>query len=541
MTGDADGPARAHAWRRAYAGARRGPDWPAEAMPAGEPGRAQADAAAAWARWHDAGVAADMPLAPRPWYILFERARVEALASADLPGMQANLGDVGPLLPALPESRALYRTAREVFGGRAPARTGLAPAPAPTTRTGWWSRRGEAAAASAWPTDDEILATLAGAAWVLGDAREFARVVAPLAARLAAAAARPAAATMRVPSLPSALEAGATQELERDGATNPPRQSSAERARDAGYAVFSTRLDEVVDAAHLAPPGDHAALALTDVQRRQVEHLAQRLQRRLRAASRATWSFDEEEGRLDNRRLARLVVPGAGTAVFRQERATPVPEACVTLLVDQSGSMRGERQRIVALAVEFAMRTLERCGVRCEVLGYTTRFGVDNPLAQAWRAQGAPARPGRLNALRHVVYKPAARPWRQARAGLGLLLREGFGHENVDGESLAWAARRLLAQPEPRKILVVLCDGAPYDEATARAMGRGFLEDHLRAVIRQLEAGPIRLVALGARRDAGRFYRHALELVDADAVADTLFAQLGDLLVRPDAAARRAA
>lgn len=207
-----------------------------------------------------------------------------------------------------------------------------------------------------------------------------------------------------------------------------------------------------------------------------------------------------------------------------------MPDACVTLLVDQSGSMRGERQRMAALAIDLAVHSLEVCRVRCEVLGFTTRFGADNPVAQAWRKAGSPSAPGRLNALRHVVFKTPSQPWRRARPQLGLLLREAFGFENVDGEALHWAARRLAHRPEPRKILVVLSDGAPYDAATAQANGREYLEHHLRAVIAELESSPIHLVAIGTGQEVGRYYRQAVTVRRPEAVAEVLFDRLGDLL-----------
>jgi len=301
-----------------------------------------------------------------------------------------------------------------------------------------------------------------------------------------------------------------------------------------GYAIFTRRWDQVLDAAQLYQPGDALNLRpIPEPDQLQARRLALRLQRRLLAARLRRWSFDLDEGRLDSRRLSRLLSRRPPFAVFRQEDEAPLPEACVTLLVDQSGSMRGLPQRLTAQAIDLAARTLEIAGIRCEVLGFTTRFGADNPLMRAWRAAGQPPRPGRLNAPRHLIYKGADQPWRQRRLYLGLLLREGLGRENLDGEALDWAARRLLARPEPRKVLIVLCDGAPLDEATVAANGRRFLEDHLRAVIAAMESSLIHLAAIGAGGTVGRFYRQALSLYQPDQVADMLFQHLGDLLNRP--------
>ena len=236
---------------------------------------------------------------------------------------------------------------------------------------------------------------------------------------------------------------------------------------------------------------------------------------------------------LDPRRLSRLLVPAGDQAVFRVEDESALPAACVTLLVDQSGSMHAQRRLMAALAIDLAVHSLELCNIRCEVLGFTTRFGEDNPLADHWRRQGAGAAPGRLNALRHIAYKRAEQPWRQARGQLGLMLRDGFGHENIDGESLHWAARRLLRRREPRKLLIVLSDGAPYDSATAAANGRDYLERHLRQVIAGIEASPIQLLAIGAGQDVSRFYPHASVVRAAEQVPDILFDQLGGLLTAP--------
>jgi cobaltochelatase CobT len=260
--------------------------------------------------------------------------------------------------------------------------------------------------------------------------------------------------------------------------------------------------------------------------------LAHRLQRRLQAARLRRWSFEQHDGLLDSRRLARLLIPAADPAVFRRESEIPMPEACVVLLVDQSSSMRGAPRQIALLAVDLAVRALELFQVRCELLGYTTRFGADNPLTRDWATAGKPQAPGRLNAVRHIIYKTADQRWRRARRHVGLMLAAGFGRENIDGEALIWAASRLRMRPEPNKVLVVLSDGVPYDAATVAANGRLFLHDHLRAAIARIESGPIQLAAIGAGQHVGRYYRNALTLRDAREVAPVLLAHLGDVLTR---------
>ncbi|MBL8484849.1 MAG: cobaltochelatase subunit CobT, partial [Rhodocyclaceae bacterium] len=299
----------------------------------------------------------------------------------------------------------------------------------------------------------------------------------------------------------------------------------------ADYKIYSRAADQEARAAHWLQAGDAARLAQLDaVDRRQARRLAHRLQRKLQASRLQQWCFEQEQGRLDSRRLAKLLTPGAAGRVFRVEQPAPLAEACVTLLVDHSASMSAERRLMAALAIDLAVHTLELCRIDCEVLGYTTRYGATNPLAARWQREAAGAAPGRLNAVRHIVHKTPQERWCRARRALGLLLNPAFGHENIDGEALYWAARRLLRQPQPRKILLVLSDGSPYDAATAAANGRSFLERHLRAVIADIEAGPIRLAALGAGQEVSRFYAHAVTLRQPQAVAEQLFETLGDLL-----------
>lgn len=208
-----------------------------------------------------------------------------------------------------------------------------------------------------------------------------------------------------------------------------------------------------------------------------------------------------------------------------------MPEACVTLLVDQSGSMDLKRRQMAAMAIELAVHTLESCKIRCEVLGFTTRYTADNPVFRRWQQHGKPEHPGRLNALQHIIYKTPEQPWRRTKHHLGLLLRQMPGHENIDGEALHWAANRLSRQPQSRKIMIVISDGAPYDKATTQGNGRDFLERHLRLIINDIQKSPISLAAIGTGQDVARFYLNAVTVRSPEAVAETLFEQLGNLLV----------
>lgn len=544
------------AWRRAYGEGRPLARCREPVPPRAATSRGEGDAQAAWQRWHVSGVDARFTAAEWPWYVLLEQARVETLASWHLPGMARNLSRPEMLSPADPAMARLYQAARRIFAGQAdPGASVVKPAgEAPArnaprlARFGWrWPWRPAPAireAPPAPPGDAAMVEALIAARHLLADGPRFAEALHPLIRALAGCydspPDNPASAQPESDAAPDADrlsdEERPDAEIERPG--GPDRDPASARAYP-GYAVFSAAWDEEFPAAHWYRPADAAALReLSCLDRRQVRQLAHRLQRRLLAARLRRWSFDQEEGRLDSRRLARLVGNNNNRRIFRIEQEAPVPEACVTLLVDQSGSMRGMPQCMAALAIDLAVHTLEACQVRCEILGYSTRFGADNPVSQRWRKMGCPSLPGRLNALRHILYKSADQPWRRARPQLGLLLREGFGYENIDGEALDWAARRLMRQPQPRKVLMVLSDGSPYDEATASANGREYLENHLRAVITGIETSPIQLVAIGTGQDVGRFYRQAVTVRRPEAVAEVLFERLGDLLTQPDAVER---
>jgi len=503
--------------------------------------RAEADRLAAWRRWHEDRLQQDFTGAQRPWFALLERARVEVLAGAELRGMAHNLAALDALAPADATARAVYVAARRLFAGQ-PAATGILPAQR-RRPGGWrtWLTRPQPVLTGAAALDDAGLRTgLQAAAAFIADPDSFAESIRPLVAGLAARST--AQTTEQVADLAidgeDSLDDGTVEGISEELAQSP-EQVLAERLFP-DYHVPTRQWDEELPASHYQQADDEQALRqLLVPDRQRVRRLAHRLQRRLQAMQLRRWSFDQEQGLLDPRRLSRLLVPAGDRAVFRVEDESMVPEACVSLLVDHSGSMTGPRRLMAALAIDLAVHSLELCRIRCEVLGYTTRFGDDNPIAGHWPGQGSGAAPGRLNALRHIIYKHAEQPWRQARGQLGLMLRQDFGHENIDGEALHWAARRLLRRPEPRKLLIVLSDGAPFDAATAQANGRAFLEDHLRQVITRIEAGPVHLLAIGTGQDVGRFYRHACVVREPGQVPEVMFEQLGELLTAPSTPSTR--
>jgi cobaltochelatase CobT len=318
------------------------------------------------------------------------------------------------------------------------------------------------------------------------------------------------------------------------GATRHP---SPDDERAARYRVFTTAHDRVVNAAALASRAELELLrAALDAElasvRRVVARLAKKLLRVLMSRQIREWRFDLDEGLLDASRLAPMIASGAARP-FKQETDSPFPSTCITLLIDHSGSIRGRPMQIAALTVEIFARVLERCGVTCEVLGFTTRDWDGGEPGRDWALRGYPADPGRLNALEHIVIKSADVPWRRARAGLGLFMRDEMLKENIDGEAVAWAHRRLLARSEQRRILVVVSDGTPTDEATLAANGFDYLDRHLEAVVRDIEArSPVHLAAIGIGHDVSRFYRNATRIRGIEDLGPALTAKLIALLSR---------
>jgi cobaltochelatase CobT len=304
---------------------------------------------------------------------------------------------------------------------------------------------------------------------------------------------------------------------------------------DPNYQVFSTDNDEEVRAEDLAEPVELERLrAYLDQQleplKGAVSRLANKLQRRLQAQQNRSWEFDLEEGILDAGRLARVVSNPTTPLSFKMEKDTEFRDTCVTLLLDNSGSMRGRPISIAAICADVMARTLERCAVKVEILGFTTKAWKGGLAREKWLADGRPFTPGRLNDLRHIIYKSADAPWRRARPNLGLMMKEGLLKENIDGEALEWAHRRMMARPEQRKVLMVISDGAPVDDSTLSVNPANYLEKHLRDVIAMVEKRKaVELVAIGIGHDVTRYYERAVTITDAEQLAGAITEQLASL------------
>jgi len=318
-----------------------------------------------------------------------------------------------------------------------------------------------------------------------------------------------------------------------------PGRRNWEVSPQTDYKAFTTRFDETVEAEELCDEEELGRLrAYLDQQmgslQNVVSRLANRLQRRLLAQQARSWDFDQEEGMLDAARLARVVVNPAHALSFKIEKETEFRDTVVSILIDNSGSMRGRPIAIAAICADILARTLERCGVASEILGFTTRGWKGGQSREAWLADGRPANPGRLNDLRHILYKRADEPYRRARRHLGLMMREGLLKENIDGEALLWAHNRLIARSEERRILMVISDGAPVDDSTASANGGSYLERHLRQVIEWIEKkSPVELIAIGIGHDVTRYYERAVTIMDADQLAGAMVDQLAMLFETP--------
>ena len=334
--------------------------------------------------------------------------------------------------------------------------------------------------------------------------------------------------------------AGETMEDQDDGeaeeaAESRRQQAPAGDAKDPDYKAFSTKYDEVVAAEQLCDTEELERLrAYLDKQLSNlssvVARLANRLQRRLMAQQSRAWEFDLEEGMLDPARLARVVIDPQQPLSFKREKDTDFRDTVVTLLLDNSGSMRGRPITVAATCADILARTLERCGVKVEILGFTTRAWKGGQSRENWLQAGKPATPGRLNDLRHVIYKAADAPWRRARRNLGLMMREGLLKENIDGEALDWAHQRLLGRPEQRKILMMISDGAPVDDSTLSVNAGNYLEKHLRAMIEEIETrSPVELIAIGIGHDVTRYYRRAVTIVDAEELGGAMTEKLAEL------------
>lgn len=333
---------------------------------------------------------------------------------------------------------------------------------------------------------------------------------------------------------------GETQEdsdaadLEEAADARRPSTHTAERS-GADYRAYTTRFDETVRAEELCDLEeldrlraylDKQLLHLSSV----VGRLANRLQRRLMAQQSRSWEFDLEEGVLDPARLPRIIIDPQQPLSFKREKDMEFRDTVVTLLLDNSGSMRGRPITVAATCADILARTLERCGVKVEILGFTTRAWKGGQSREAWIAEGKKPNPGRLNDIRHIIYKAADAPWRRARRNLGLMMREGLLKENIDGEALDWAHRRLLARSEQRRILMMISDGAPVDDSTLSVNPGNYLERHLRQVIHDIETkSPVELIAIGIGHDVTRYYRRAVTIVDAEELGGAMTEKLAEL------------
>jgi cobaltochelatase CobT len=331
-----------------------------------------------------------------------------------------------------------------------------------------------------------------------------------------------------------------------------PQLPFSSNPSDNFYKVYANNFDEIVEADDLCDPEELTRLRsyldkqLSNLQG-VVARLANRLQRRLMAQQNRSWDFDLEEGILDTARLMRVVIDPMHPLSFKMEKDTNFRDTVVTLLIDNSGSMRGRPITVAATCADILARTLERCSVKTEILGFTTRAWKGGQAREKWLAAGKSPNPGRLNDLRHIIYKAADEPWRRARKNLGLMMREGLLKENIDGEALIWAHNRLLGRPEQRRIMMVISDGAPVDDSTLSVNSGNYLERHLRQVITDIEnRSPIELIAIGIGHDVTRYYRRAVTIVDAEELGGAMTEKLAELfddkvVAKPSPRRRRAA
>ncbi len=554
---------------------------PSRALPAAEMARLRgaADSAALRLRHHDDAVHAARSPAERDArsiYDALEQARVEIVGARHMDGVAANLRTrLAEALEAdgldrmtrrdqLPASQALALLARERMSGEA----------SPQTATGvlalWRDTLGEAA--------ETAFAELAAAK---NDQNAFARAARRLLAALDLAEAESdveqeesedqkedageqsgaqdnttenegeqqsesesmlAASPEEMQAEQAPDQSGETEEDEAAGgegedrpAGPQPRRERADDDTESHYRAYTRAFDEEIAAEDLCDAEELTRLRQQLDQQLQhlagvVSRLANRLQRRLMAQQTRAWEFDLEEGMLDAGRLARVIVNPMQSLSYKHERDTEFRDTVVTLLIDNSGSMRGRPITVAAMCGDILARTLERCAVKTEVLGFTTRAWKGGQSRDRWVADGKPRLPGRLNDLRHIVYKSADAPWRRARKNLGLMLREGLLKENIDGEALLWAYRRLMSRPEGRRILMVISDGAPVDDSTLSINPGNFLERHLREVIREIEGrNTVELIAIGIGHDVTRYYRRAVTIVDAEELGGTMMKKLSEL------------
>ncbi len=335
------------------------------------------------------------------------------------------------------------------------------------------------------------------------------------------------------------------EDAETPGDAQSPQLPFSDLPPDSDYKVFSYEFDEIITAEELCDEAELDRLrAFLDKQLAHLQgvvgRLANRLQRRLMAQQNRGWDFDLEEGYLDTARLPRIIMDPMTPLSFKMERETVFRDTVVTLLIDNSGSMRGRPITVAATCADILARTLERCGVKVEILGFTTKAWKGGQSREKWLKADKPHQPGRLNDLRHIIYKSADAPWRRSRRNLGLMMREGLLKENIDGEALLWAHNRMMARQEKRRILMMISDGAPVDDSTLSVNPGNYLERHLRHVIADIEThSPIELLAIGIGHDVTRYYKRAVTIVDAEELAGAMTEQLASLFAETPADAKR--
>ena len=561
---------------------------PTRALPVAEMAklRGQSDAIALRLRHHDDAVHAQrMPARKeaKDAYDALEQVRVEVIGSEFMHGVNANLRaklteecesegyDRMTRKDQLPIDKALALLARERLSGE--------PSPEPAQRilNQWRDTLGDGA--------DQALAEMSTAK---GDQRAFARATRKLLAALELAEAESEADSDdnsedgedggeqsgqqdnsedgdgQSQSESESMLGAQPEEMEGEAADDDGSESEEEAAvaegddrpggpqprrdrpnpdSEAIYKAYTRSFDEEVDAEDLCDADELNRLRQQLDQQLQhlqgvISKLANRLQRRLLAQQTRAWEFDLDEGILDAGRLARVVINPMLALSYKRELDMEFRDTVVTLLIDNSGSMRGRPITVAAMCGDILARTLERCAVKVEVLGFTTRAWKGGQSRERWVQEGKPRNPGRLNDLRHIVYKAADSPWRRARKNLGLMLREGLLKENIDGEALLWAYRRLLMRSEHRRILMVISDGAPVDDSTLSVNPGNYLEKHLREVIRDIEhRDQVELIAIGIGHDVTRYYRRAVTIVDAEELGGTMMKKLTELFDEDAAAA----
>ena len=327
------------------------------------------------------------------------------------------------------------------------------------------------------------------------------------------------------------------EEVEIDDAAgnSENRKSTGVHFSDSKYKVFTSKFDEVIKANQLENEEELSRLRENlDQQLHQLKNfiskLANKLQRKLLAKQNRSWDFDLEEGILDTSKLTRVITDPLNSLSFKKESDVEFKDTLVTLLIDNSGSMRGKPISVAAICADILSRTLERCGVKVEILGFTTCHWKGGSSRELWMKKNKPAFPGRLNDLRHIIYKSADMPWRQSKKNLGLMLKEGLLKENIDGEALKWAHSKMSKRKEERKILMVISDGAPVDDSTLSSNSTDYLENNLKNVVQWIEKkSTIELLAIGIGHDVTRYYKNAIKITDVQDLGDVMINQLSDL------------